>query len=71
MPKEIPVTEPHKPIAFARSNFSVNTCVIIDIATGFNIEPPIPCNMRNAINCPGVCEIPHRKDAKPKQAKPN
>ncbi len=35
-----PATDPHMPIAFARSAPLVKVLARIDIATGFNIEPP-------------------------------
>ncbi len=38
---EIPTTPPQTPIARARSTRPVKTCVMIDIATGFIIEPPM------------------------------
>ena len=37
----MPTTPPQTPIARARSTRPVNTWVMIDIATGFIIEPPI------------------------------
>ena len=36
-----PNTAPHMPIAIARSRGSSNTLRMIDIATGFSIDPPI------------------------------
>ena len=47
---EIPTTAPHTPTARARSTRPVNTCVMIDIATGFSIEPPIACTKRAPIS---------------------
>ncbi len=47
-----PTTPPHTPMALARSLGSVKVFVMIDIATGFSIEPPTACTMRNAISEP-------------------
>ena len=43
---EMPTTPPQTPIARARSTRPVNTWVMIDIATGFIIEPPMACRNR-------------------------
>ncbi|GHH93742.1 hypothetical protein GCM10017779_41990 [Streptomyces capillispiralis] len=45
---EMPTTAPHAPIARARSRRSVKVLVMIDMATGFSIEPPTACTVRNA-----------------------
>lgn len=45
---DMPTTAPHAPIARARSRGSVNVLVMIDMATGFSIEPPTACTIRNA-----------------------
>ncbi len=45
---EMPTTAPHTPMARARSRGSVKVLVMIDIATGFSIEPPTACTMRAA-----------------------
>ena len=47
---EIPVTPPQMPSALARSCGLTNICEMIDSATGFIIEPPIPCRKRAPIN---------------------
>ncbi len=47
---EMPTTPPQTPIARARSTRPVNTWVMIDIATGFIIEPPTACTNRAAIS---------------------
>jgi hypothetical protein len=49
-----PNTLPHTPIAFARSLGSVNTFVMIDMATGLSMEPPTACSARNAMRAPRV-----------------
>ena len=50
----MPTVAPQAPIARARSRGSVKTLVMIDIATGFSIEPPTPCTARAAISQPSV-----------------
>ena len=47
---EMPTTPPQMPIARARSTRPVNTWVMIDIATGFSIDPPMACRNRAAIS---------------------
>ena len=47
---EIPTTAPHTPMARARSTRSVNTWVMIDMATGLSIEPPTAWTNRAAIS---------------------
>ena len=42
-----PTTAPQTPIACARSLGSVNVLVMIDMATGLSIEPPMAWTMRN------------------------
>jgi hypothetical protein len=46
---ENPTTAAHTPIAWARSLGSVNVFVIMDIATGFSMDPPSACSMRKMI----------------------
>ena len=41
-----PMTAPHTPMACARSRGSVNVLVMIDMATGLSIDPPMACTMR-------------------------
>jgi hypothetical protein len=41
-----PTTAPHTPIAWARSLASVNVLVMIDMATGLSMEPPMAWIMR-------------------------
>ena len=45
---EMPNTAPQTPTAWARSRGSVNVLVMIDIATGFIIEPPTAWSTRKA-----------------------
>ena len=47
-----PTTPPQIPIARARSARSVNVLVMIDIATGLSIDPPIAWSIRNATRAP-------------------
>ena len=47
-----PTTAPHMPMARARSRGSVNTLVMIDIATGLSIDPPTACTARAATSQP-------------------
>ena len=47
-----PNTAPQTPMAWARSRRSVNVLVMIDIATGFSIEPPTACSIRKPISQP-------------------
>ena len=59
----MPTTAPQAPIARARSRGSVNTLVMIDMATGLSIEPPTACSMRAAISQPSVGARLHSSDA--------
>jgi len=47
-----PTTPPHMPIARARSLGSMNVLVMMDMATGFSIEPPTACTIRNTTSQP-------------------
>ena len=47
---EMPTTAPQIPMARARSTLPVNTCVMIDIATGLSIDPPTAWTNRAAIS---------------------
>jgi hypothetical protein len=51
-PRLMPTTPPHTPMARARSRGSVNTLVIMDIATGLSIEAPTACTILNATSQP-------------------
>ena len=66
----MPTTAPHTPIARARSRGSVNTLVMIDIATGLSIEPPIPCSARAAISQPSVGARLHSSEPADEQQQP-
>ncbi len=46
----MPTTAPQTPIARARSRASVKVLVMIDMATGFNIDPPTAWTMRKTIS---------------------
>jgi hypothetical protein len=46
----MPTTPPQTPIARARSTRPRNTWVMIDMATGFIIEPPMACRSRAPIS---------------------
>ena len=69
-PIEIPMTPPQTPIARARSRGSVNTLVMIDIATGFIIEPPIACRARNATSAPRLGATLQASDPTPNRDSP-
>ena len=47
-----PNTAPHTPMARARSRWSVNVLVMIDMATGLSIDPPTACTIRKATSQP-------------------
>jgi hypothetical protein len=47
-----PTTPPQTPIALARSRGSMNVLVMIDMATGLSMDPPMACSMRNATSQP-------------------
>ncbi|GAA4184244.1 hypothetical protein GCM10022288_04690 [Gryllotalpicola kribbensis] len=49
---ETPTTADQTPTARARRAGSVKVAVMIDIATGFSMEPPSACMMRKAISQP-------------------
>jgi hypothetical protein len=51
-PRLSPTTPPQTPIARDRSLGSVKTLVMIDIATGFSIDPPTACTIRKATSQP-------------------
>ncbi|SKZ07403.1 Uncharacterised protein [Mycobacteroides abscessus subsp. abscessus] len=59
---EIPTTDPHTPIARARSRGSTKICVMIDIATGLSIDPPTACRARAAIRTPTLGARLHASD---------
>ena len=49
---ETPTTAPQMPTAWARSRGTVKVFVMIDMATGFSIEPPIAWTMRKTMSAP-------------------
>ncbi len=67
---EMPTTPPQIPIARARSTRPRNTWVMIDIATGFIIEPPMACNKRAAISISMFGARLHNNDAAAKTVSP-
>ena len=67
----MPTTPPHTPMALARSRGSVNVFVMIDIATGFSIEPPTACSIRKAISQPSDGASEHSSDARVKISRPS
>ena len=67
---EIPTTAPQTPMARARSTRSVNTCVMIDIATGLSIDPPIAWTNRAAMSIPMLGARLHNSDPTAKTTNP-
>ena len=67
---EIPTTAPQTPTAWARSRGSVKVFVMIDMATGFSIEPPTACTMRNATRSPSVGARLHSSEPAEKTLSP-
>ena len=65
-----PYAPPQTPIARARSALSVNVLVMIDIATGLSMDPPMACSMRNAISQPRPGARLHRPEPAVKMARP-
>lgn len=66
----IPTTPPHTPMARARSRGSVNVLVMMPIATGFSIEPPTACSIRNATSHPRPGAMLHSSEAAVKISRP-
>ena len=66
----MPTTEPHTPIARARSRGSVKTLVTIDMATGLSIVPPRPCSARAAMSHPMDGARLHSSEPAPKRPSP-
>ena len=65
-----PSTPPHTPIARARSCRSVNVLVMMDMATGLSIDPPMACSARNAIRDPTSGATLHSSDPMPNSTSP-
>ena len=65
-----PYAPPQTPIARARSALSVNVLVMMDIATGLSMDPPMACSMRNAISQPRPGARLHSAEPAVKVARP-
>jgi hypothetical protein len=65
-----PITPPHTPMARARSLGSMKVFVMMDIATGLSIEPPIACTARNASSQPRLGATPHSSEPSVKTTRP-
>ena len=66
----MPNTAPQTPTACARSRGSVKVLVMIDIATGFSIEPPTACSTRNATSRPTLGARLHSSEASENTVRP-
>ena len=67
---EMPNTAPQTPTACARSRGSVKVLVMIDIATGFSIEPPTACSTRNATSSSTLGARLHSSEATENTVRP-
>ena len=65
-----PKTPPQTPMARARSRGSVKVLAMIDTATGFIIEPPTACSMRNATSQPRSGARLHSREPRVNVASP-
>ncbi len=65
-----PTTPPQIPMARARSVRSVNVFVMIDIATGLSIDPPMACTIRKATSAPRLGARLHSSDPIVNTARP-
>ena len=65
-----PTTPPQTPMALARSLGSMKVLVMMDIATGFSIEPPTACTIRNATSQPSPGATLHSSEPSAKVARP-
>ena len=65
-----PYAPPQTPMARARSVLSVNVFVMIDIATGLSMDPPMACSMRNATSQPRPGARLHSAEPAVKVARP-
>ncbi len=68
---DMPTTAPHRPIARARSRGSVKVLVMIDMATGFSIEPPTACTIRKATSHDRSGAREHSTEPRVKTARPD
>ena len=66
-----PYAPPQTPIARARSVLSVNVLVMMDIATGLSMDPPMACSIRNAISQPRPGAKLHSPEPTVNTARPN
>ena len=64
-----PIVAPQAPIAVARSRPS-NSCAISASEVANMAPPPTPCRPRARLSVVGSVEIPHRREATVKMAKP-
>ena len=67
---EMPTTAPQIPRARARSTLPVKICEMIDSATGFSIDPPMPCSKRAAMSVSMDGARLHASDPTAKTASP-
>lgn len=67
---EMPTTAPHTPTARARSTRPVKTVVMIDMATGFSMEPPMAWRKRAPIRISMVGAMLHSSDPAAKVSRP-
>ena len=67
---DMPTTPPQNPSARARSTRPMKTCEMIDIATGFIIEPPTACTKRAAMSIPMLGARLHSSDPSAKTVSP-
>ncbi len=67
---ETPMTAPQTPIARARSRGSVKVLVMIDMATGFSIDPPTACTMRKITSVWRFGATEHSAEPAVKTARP-
>ncbi len=65
-----PTTPPQTPMARARSRGSVNTFVMIDMATGLSIDPPTACTTRAPTSQPRDGARLHSTDPATNSASP-
>ncbi len=66
----MPNTLPHTPIARARCEGSVKVFAMIDMATGFSIDPPSACSIRNATSQPRPGARLHSSEPSVNRARP-
>ena len=67
---EIPTTAPQKPSARARSTRPVKICEMMDSATGFIIDPPMPCSRRAPISASMFGATLHSSEPSEKTIRP-